>query len=153
MMIMILIHSLTATIAVNKDFHENFKLRLLASFSCNRVSFIFDVFVDLFDKQIERHMLKIRLSRGSQLHRHTEAIGVVVKMRKVVFDEIIELGADVLGRRAQKVRVSSRVQGWCASKVRWCVGSGCLSECVENILPCILIYRKGFSLKIGSHYT
>ena len=36
------------------------------------------------------------------------------------------LGEYCAQRRAQKVRATSRVQGWCASKVRWCVGSGCL---------------------------
>ena len=75
---MILIYSLIAAIAAKKDLHENFKLRLLAPFSCNRVFFIFDAFVDLFDEQIERHMLIILLSRGSELHRHIEAIEVVV---------------------------------------------------------------------------
>ena len=74
-MIMIFIYSLIAAIAANKDFYENFKLRLLALFSCYRIFFIFDVFVDLYNEQIERRML---ISRGSQLHRHTEAIGVVV---------------------------------------------------------------------------
>ena len=29
-------------------------------------------------------------------------------------------------RRAQKVGVTSRVQGWCTARVRWCTGSGCL---------------------------
>ena len=38
----------------------------------------FDVFVDLFNEQIERRMLIISLSRGSQLHRHTEAIEMMV---------------------------------------------------------------------------
>ena len=95
-MIMIFIYSLTAAIAAKKNFHKNLKLQLFTSFSCNRVSFIFDVFVDLFNEQIERRMLIIPLSRGSQLHRHTEAIGVVVEMRKLVFDENIAPGAEIL---------------------------------------------------------
>ena len=33
------------------------------------------MFVDLFNEQIERHMLIIPLSRESQLHSHTAAIG------------------------------------------------------------------------------
>ena len=34
--------------------------------------------IDLFNEKIERRMLIIPLSRGSQLHRYTEAIGMVV---------------------------------------------------------------------------
>ena len=40
--------------------------------------FVFDVFVDLFNEKIERGMLIIPFSRGSQLHKYTEAIGVVM---------------------------------------------------------------------------
>ena len=41
-------------------------------------------------------------------------------MRKLVFCGNI---APVLYSRTKKFRVSPRVQGWCASKVRWCTGS------------------------------
>ena len=65
-------------IAAKHGFHEDSQLRWLAPLSGDGVSFIFDVFVDLFKEQIERRMLITPLSQGSQLHRHTEAIGVVV---------------------------------------------------------------------------
>ena len=52
-------------------FHDDFQLRWLAPLSGDGVSFIFDVFVDLFNEQIERRMLMIFLSTGIQLHRHT----------------------------------------------------------------------------------
>ena len=35
------------------------------------------------------------------------------------------LGKYCARQRAQKARVTSRVQGWSASKVRWSAGSGC----------------------------
>ena len=34
--------------------------------------------VDLFDKQIERRVLMMTPSRMNELHRHPEAIGVVI---------------------------------------------------------------------------
>ena len=53
-------------------------VQMLASFSCNRVSLSFDMIIDLFNQQIERRMLIIPLSTESQLHKYTEAIGVLV---------------------------------------------------------------------------
>ena len=36
--------------------------------------------VDLFGKQIERRVLMMALSRRSDLHRHPEVIGVVIRV-------------------------------------------------------------------------
>ena len=60
------------------DRNKDPQLRWFAPLSGDGVFFVFGVFVDLINEQIERRMLIIPLSRGSQLHRHTEAIGVVV---------------------------------------------------------------------------
>ena len=49
-MIMILVFPLIIAIAAKKDFHENFKLRLLAPFLYNRVFLSFSMIVDLFGK-------------------------------------------------------------------------------------------------------
>ena len=38
------------------------------------------------------------------------------------------LGKYCARRWAQKARVTSRVQGWSASKVRWSTGRGCLND-------------------------
>ena len=86
-------------------------------------------------------MLIIPLSRGSQLHRHTEAIGVVVEMRKLVFLweycarclNLMFWGNIARGAGRKKIRVTSRVQWWCASRVRWCTGSGCLKLYVDTL--------------------
>ena len=82
-------------IAAKKGFYKNFKLRLLASFSYNRVSLSFSMIIDLFDKQIERRVLMKTFSRRSELHRHPEAIEVV---KKLVFClcENIAPGAEIL---------------------------------------------------------
>ena len=74
-MIMTLVFSLIVAVAAKKDFHsKNFKPRLLASFSYNRVSLSFSMIVDLLDKQIERRVLMKTPNRRSKLHRHPETI-------------------------------------------------------------------------------
>ena len=47
---MIFIFLLTTAIVAKKDFHKNFKLRLLASFSYNRVLLSFDMIINLFNE-------------------------------------------------------------------------------------------------------
>ena len=34
--------------------------------------------------------------------------------------------------RGKYVNPKRRVQGWCASRVRWCTGSGCLSFSIDG---------------------
>ena len=47
------------------------------------------MFVDFFNEQIERDMFKILFNRRSQLYKHTEAIEMMMKIRKLMFDENI----------------------------------------------------------------
>lgn len=102
-------------LAAKMCFHENLKLELLASFSRHRVSFVFGVFVDLFDKQIEGSVLVASLSRRSEFRRHFEAIGMVVYLKKWMYWGKIAPGGCVEGRLrpAQMFRVIPRVLGWC----------------------------------------
>ena len=48
----------------------------------------FSIIVDLFDKQIERRVFMITLSRRSKLHRYPEAIGMVIG---IVIGMVIEM--------------------------------------------------------------
>ena len=76
--IMIFVFSLIVAIVTKKNFHENLKFQLLASFSCNRVFLNFSMIINLFNEQIERRMLIMFLNKKRQLHKYIKAIEIIM---------------------------------------------------------------------------